>query len=181
MKSKSKLFIVVIDGPMGSGKTTLSKLLNKKLEGTARVPLDEIKKYISGTKKDHSFKKISQEMVMIMTEEYLKRGVSVIIEWAMKEVHVKDFIKIAKKNNAQCFIYQLNAPRELLVERVKERTKILLNKPKLEKKNIKNIEKHFEEHYDFHKKTKYDEAVIIDSEKLNPEQIVKLILKEIKK
>ena len=166
---------------MGSGKTTLSKLLNKKLEGTARVPLDEIKKYISGAKKDSSNKKISQKMVMMMTEEYLKSGISVITEWAMKDVYVQEFIKIAKENNAFCFIFQLTAPKEVLIERVKERTRILLNKPKLQKKNIENIEKHFKEHYDFHLKTKYTGAVIVDSEKLNLEQIVKLVLKEIKK
>jgi len=44
MKSKNKLFLILIDGPMGAGKTTASKLLHKKLLGTARVPLDEIKK-----------------------------------------------------------------------------------------------------------------------------------------
>jgi predicted ABC-type ATPase len=181
MKLKNKLSLIVIDGPMGSGKTTLSKLLHKKLEGTARVPLDEIKKYISGFRNDHLYKKTSQDIVKIMTEEYLKRGISVIIEWAMKGAHVEDFINIAKRNKARCFVYQLNAPPELLIKRVEERTKIFLNKSKLAKRNIENIKKHFEDHYGFHEKTKYEGAVVIDSKKLSPGQITKFILKEVKK
>lgn len=178
--SKKKLFMVLIDGPMGAGKTTTSRLLNKKLEGTARVPLDEIKKYISGFRTNPACKKISREIQMIMVEAYLKRGISVIIEWAMKQEHIENFIKIAKRNKARFFIYQLNAPKHLLIKRVKERTRMLKGRSRLTKESVEKIDKKFEKNYNFHFKNRYNEAIVFDSKKLSSEQIVKNILKEIK-
>jgi thymidylate kinase len=177
--STKKLFVVVIDGPMGSGKTTVSKLLNEKLEGTARVALADVKRFISGFEKDHNYNVVSQEIILVMVEEYLKRGISVIVEWAMKKERAEAFKEIAKKYNAQHFIYQLDAPKSLLIERVKERTGTLLDKSELPEKNIKNIEENFEKNYSFHIENKHDDVAVIDSEKLSPEQIVDHIIGEI--
>ena len=33
----TKKFLIILDGAMGTGKTTVSKALNEKLEGTARI------------------------------------------------------------------------------------------------------------------------------------------------
>lgn len=39
-------FLILIDGPMGSGKTATSKLLSQKLPDAARVALPDIKRLI---------------------------------------------------------------------------------------------------------------------------------------
>ncbi len=172
-------FVVIIDGPMGSGKTTTSKLLNEKLEGSARVSLADVKRFISGFEKDHIYNKISQEIIVVVVEEYLKRGISVIIEWAMNKDRTESFLEIAKKYDARAFIYQLEAPRDLLIQRVKDRTATSLNMLDLPEQNIKNIEENFEKNYTFHVENRYKNANVIDSEKLTPPQIVELMIKDI--
>ena len=172
---KSNLFLVIIDGPMGSGKTTTSKLLNEKLQGTARVALSDVKRFISGFDKDHKYNKISQEIILVMVDEYLKRGISVVVEWAMKVERVEIFKEIAKKYDARCFVYQFYAPKELLINRVKERTRSLLGVPQLAENNIKNIEDNFENNYNFHKENRYRDAIVFDSEKMTPEQMANQI------
>ena len=164
---------------MGAGKTTVSKLLNERLEGTARIALADVKRFISGFEKDHKYNKISQEIILVIADEYLKRGISVIVEWAMKKERVETFIEIAKKYEARFFVYLLDAPRELLIQRVKNRTALLLDKSELPEQNIKNIEENFEKNYSFHVENRYKDAVVLGSEKLAPEQIVEHILGQI--
>ena len=124
---------------------------------------------------------------MVLINEYLKRKVSVVVEWAtnvvidwkMKKQHTEIFAKIAKKNSARLFIYQLDAPKSVLIKRVKERTKLILNKSKLPKRNAENVERNFENHYTFHVKSKYNNSILLNSETLNPEQIANKILQDI--
>ena len=181
MEPEIKPFILILDGPMGSGKTTASKILNEKLEGTARVALADVKRFISGFEKDHAYNKISQEVIIVMTEEYIKRGISVIVEWAMRKERAETLKAIADKYNARFFMYQLDAPKELLIQRVKDRTKLMLNKPELSEKNLENIHENFETNYAFHVEHRHTGANVLNSEKLSSEQIVEKIIKEIEK
>ena len=180
IQMKSKTFLLILDGPMGSGKTTTSKLLNEKLQGTARIALGDVKRFISGFDKDHMYNKISQEVILVMVNEYLKRGISVIVEWAMNKKKVDSFKDIANNNKSRFIVYQLDAPRELLLQRVKERTHSLINKPELSKRNIKNIEENFDKNYGFHIENRHDSAIVLNSQELNPKKITNLILKELK-
>ncbi|MEI7709523.1 MAG: AAA family ATPase [bacterium] len=177
MQAKNKPFLLVLDGPMGTGKTTVSKLLHAKLEGTARVGFDDVKKFIYDFQKDHEYKKISQKVILAMANEYLKSGINVITEWVMKKERVADFMKIAKKNDARFFTYELDAPKELLIKRVKERNKksSTVLKPK---QSISELLKNFEKNYDYHSKNRHNHTKILNSEKLTPEQIARKILRD---
>ena len=170
---KDKPFLILIDGPMGSGKTTVSQLLHKKLKRTSHIGLDRIKRYISDFKRNPKDNEISRNIVFAMTDAYLKQGINVIVEQGMRDTHINAFKKIAKKNKIKCFIYQLDAPKKLLFERVHKRT-ALLGKPKTSTARI-------ERNYKIHLANKYKHMNIFNSEKLNPEQIAKLILKDLKK
>ncbi len=170
---EKKPFLILIDGPMGSGKTTVSIILHKKLKRTSYIGLDRIKRYISDFKKNPHDNEISRNVVVAMTDAYLKQGINVIIEQGMRKDHIEIFKKIAKKNNAKCYIYQLTAPKKLLTERVHLRT-ALQGKPRTSNARI-------ERNYKLHLENKYPHSVIFDSEKMEPEKIATLILKDIKK
>ncbi len=163
---------------MGSGKTTVANLLHPKLKDTAFLSLATIKRFITGFEKNHSYNVLSQEIIMLMTEKYLKNNINVMAEWAMSNKRVEAFKKLAKKHKIQIFIYQLHAPRELLVGRVTHRTKDLLTK--LTNKNIKNINENFDKNYNFRIENSYTDAKVLDSKKFTPTKLVNLILKDIK-
>ncbi len=169
---EKKLFLILIDGPMGSGKTTIAQILHSKLKRTAYIGLDRIKRYISDFKKNPIDNEISRNVVIAMTSEYLKQGINVIIEQGMREDYIKLLKKIAIKYKAECFIYQLDAPKELLQKRVIERTK-LANRPAIPKSRI-------ERNYKIHLSSKYKHTKVFNSDKLSPEVISKNILKEVK-
>jgi predicted kinase len=175
----NNLFIIVIDGPMGSGKTRTAKLLKEKLKGVTLLSLADIKRFISNYDENHDYNVISQEVIIILAEEYLKRGINVIVEWAMKEERSHQFKNIAENYGARYFVFQLSAPKELLLDRVKERTQLLLEVDTLPDKNIQRIESNFEKNYNFHSERKPKYATVIDSEKTSTDEIVKQILQSI--
>lgn len=169
---KKKLFLILIDGPMGSGKTTITQILHSKLKRTAYIGLDRVKRFISDFKKNPIDNEISRNVVLAMTSEYLKQGINVIIEQGMREDYIKLLKKIAIKNKAEFYIYQLDVPKELLQQRVFERTR-LANRPQIPKSRI-------DRNYKIHLSSKYKHTKVFDSEKLTPEVIAKDILKEVK-
>lgn len=173
IKKENRTFLLIIDGPMGAGKTTVAKMLHPKLKRTSHIGLDRIKVFISDFKRNPSDNKISGNIVLAMTQEYLKQGINVLIEQGLRGEQIEVLKKIAKKHKADCFIYQLTAPRLLLQSRVLNRTQIL-GKPKISKARI-------ERNYKIHLENRYIHAVVFDSEKLNPKQIANQILKEVKK
>lgn len=173
MKSKRKkpLFLIIIDGQMGSGKTTVASILHKKLKRTAYLGLDRIKWQISDFKRVPADNEIVRNVVGVMAKEYLRQGISVIIEQGMREKQIKALQRMVKQYNARCFTYQLEAPKSLLLQRISRRVKVA-GKPKISKARI-------ERNWRAHLKYKYPNAVIMDSEKLSAQKIASLILKAV--
>ncbi len=169
-----KPFLIVIDGPMGSGKTTLAKELHKKISSTSLISLDSLKPLVSEYKLDSvKHLNMASKIGRVMTKEYLKNQINVIVEKAFtREEFLKEFIK-GFKNKSRLFIYQLHSPLSLRIERIKERGPSFRDGkiPKLSK--IKRNSKHFEEY-------RYSKAKEFDTSKLTVRQMTNKILKDIK-
>ena len=169
-----KPFLIVIDGPMGSGKTTLAKELHKKISSTSLISLDLLKHFVSEYKLDSKkHLDMASKIGRAMTKEYLKNNINVIVEKAFtREEFLKEFIK-GFKNKSRLFIYQLHSPLNLRIKRIKERgpspnTGKIQKLPKIQKNS-----KHFEEF-------RYREAKEFDTSKLTVRQMTNKILKDIK-
>lgn len=165
--------MILIYGPMGAGKTTVARILNSKLKRTAHIGLDRIKSFISDFKRNHNDNEISRNVMLAMVHEYFKQGINVMIEQVMGEKHIEIFTKIAKKYDARLFVYQIEAPKELLNSRIIKRTQASGKKP-----TPKSI---IERSYKFHLENKYNKATIFNSEKMSPKEIANSIIKDLKR
>lgn len=172
MENNKKLFMILIYGPMGSGKTTVAKLLSKKLKRTAHIGLDRIKWFISDFKRNTNDNGITRNVIYSMVNEYFKNGINILLEQGMGIEHIERFKKIAQKNKAELFVFKLNADKKILDQRVKERS-IELGKdfPKM----------HIKKNYKLFLENNYKEAIEIDTSLISPELVTKKIIKEIKK
>jgi predicted kinase len=172
MRVLNKKFIIIIDGPMGSGKTTVATILHKKLKRTAHIGLDRIKWFISDFKRIPEDNEIIRSVVVAMTKEYLKQGISVIVEQGMRKERIETLKKIAMQNDAHFLAYQLTASKSVLFERVHQRPH-LSNRPKVTKARI---ERNYKAYLKSHKKPI---ATLIDVENVTAQQVANRILKDL--
>ena len=169
-----KPFLIIIDGPIGSGKTTVSELLHKKLRKTALISLDKIKRLVSDYKPMHKYHQLASEVGKAMVKEYLKNGWNVIIEKAFtREKFIKKYLNFNKNKGIRVFVYQIMIPFDIAIKRVRQREKFRNQISKLSTNRIKRNYRHYDSYG-------YKKAKIFDSLKLKPEKIAAEILKEVK-
>ena len=172
---------ITISGTPGSGKTTVAKLLEKKL-GLKYVYLGMIFRELADKHNMtlEEFGKYCEEHSQIDKEldnrqlEILKKG-DVILEGRLAGW-------LAYKNNITAFKVLIDADLETRVKRIVNREKGNLEKRKKELKEREKCEaKRYKDYYGINVKDKSIYDVIIDSAKKTPEEIVEFIIKKLKR
>jgi predicted kinase len=168
-----KKFMIIIEGPMGSGKTTVGKLLHPQLPRTAMLGIDRIKFFLSDFERGERDNTISDAVVREMCKEYIRRGINILIPQGFwKKEYIEPYLKLAEESGLQTFVYQLTAPREVLLERIHARPKPELAKtPVPEERILKNLHSWEDNRYELGK--------ILDTTSLTSDEIVQIILKDI--
>jgi len=169
-----KPFIAIIEGPMGSGKSTIGALVHKKLKRAALLSTDRIKWFISDFERGKRDNKITAKVMYAMVEEYLNQGISVLIAQGFwRKEYVDPYIKLAKEKNIDLFMYELEAPREVLLDRIQKRGKVDEARLPVPKERIlKNL--------DTWRQNRYGIEKVFDTSKQDPEEVARYILKELK-
>ena len=170
---------ITISGTPGSGKTTVAKLLEKKL-GLKYVYLGMIfrelaKKYNMSLE---DFGKYCEEHSEIDKEldnkqiDILKKG-EVILEGRLAGW-------LALRNKIPAFKVLIDADLETRVKRIINREEGSVEKRKKEiKKREKSEAKRYKEYYGINLKDKSIYDIVIDSSNKTPEEIVELIIKKL--
>ncbi len=165
--------IIIIDGPMGSGKTTVGKLLHPNLPRTAILSTDAIKFFISDFERGDRDNAISAAVLIQMCREYIKQGISLLLPQAFwKKEYLDPYLKLAEENNLKVFIYQLEGSKELLIDRIHNRPKPALAKTPVPEERILNNLKTWEDN-------RYQLGKVFNVDELSSEQIAKLILEDL--
>ena len=178
-KAMTTPFLVLIDGPMGSGKTTTTKLLNQKLPDSARIALPDIKRLIPNYKENEKTLKVVREVMKVMGEKYLEHGVSVIFEQITKAEGVEQLRSVAEKYGADFYAYRLTAPKELRSQRVQERTREMMNVSALPQAKVDELNGYFEPNNQFYLDNPLSGVETIDTEALTPDQVTDFLLEKI--
>lgn len=173
------LFLILIDGPMGSGKTTTTRLLSEKLPHAARVAFPDIKRLVPSYKENEKTLPVIREVMKVMIDKYLELGVSVIVEQVSKAEGVELLKAMAERRGAQFLAYRMNAPKDVRVARVRERTREMMDIPELPESKIKELEGYFEPNDQFYANNPSDLVEIIDTENTTPEQVVEMIISKL--
>lgn len=168
-------FLIFIDGPMGSGKTTTTKLLNSELPDTARVAFPDIKRLIPNYKENEKTIPIIKDVMGAMIDKYLEHNVSVVVEQITKQEGIKVLEGIAQKHNAKFFAYRVNAPKDVRWERVKERTREMMGIEKLPESKVDELRGYFEPNNKFYEEHPSDLSIQIDTLAHSPAEVVGLI------
>src|SRR3989344_2828868 len=168
-------FIIILDGPMGSGKSTIGALLAKRLKRTALVNEDRIKWFISDFRRSKRDNAIVRAVFIEMCKTYLKQDISLVITqgFLKNKRPLSPFVAMARKNNFKLFVYHLNAPRKVLLQRIKSRKKSKDAKTPIAKSRI-------ERNIRMWNKNRYTIGKEFQTDKTTPKRIATEILKDIR-
>lgn len=172
-------FLILIDGPMGSGKTTVTKLLNQKLPDTARIALPDIKRLIPNYTENQNTSMITREVMKAMIDKYLEYGVSVIVEQIMKAEGVEVLKSVAEKHGAKFYVYRLTASKEDRLKRVHGRTMQMLGSATLSQSKIDELAGYFEPNDLFYHNNPLNTAESIDTQAISEEQVAEYMISKL--
>lgn len=116
--------IIIIDGPIGSGKSTVAGLLYKALLHTVFLSVDKIKWLNSSFSRFNEADQIMADKVILgMCKEYLKAGLSVVIERSFRRKSmIQPYLNLSRRLKLPLLVYELTAPKSILISRIRHRT-----------------------------------------------------------
>ncbi len=117
-------FLMILDGMIGSGKTTLGNDLFKKISRFALVGMDRVKRNVSDYRRGEKDNEIARKIVYAMSEVYLKQNISVCVEQPFEsKKEIEEYEKLSKDYSVSLYKIQLIADPKVAFERVKNRQK----------------------------------------------------------
>lgn len=167
LHSMKKLFLLLLDGMTGVGKTTTSELLSKQIPRVATIGLDKVKLFISDFERGDRDNDIAREIVISMTKIYFDNSISVIVDQPIKTREIDIFENIARHYSLPIYKVQLFTSPEIAFERIMERMKSWVV-PTSEEQVRKNI--------GFFKSKKDIDFVQIDTTSKQSEEVTEQIL-----
>jgi predicted kinase len=115
--------LIILNGPSGVGKSTISTLLHVDMPESILIDVDEVRRTIPDYKENRQESlKLAYEKTEKLTEDAFKGGQSVIIDKAISYSDTLDsFISLANKYGAEVYEFLLFADKATIQARADER------------------------------------------------------------
>lgn len=164
-------YLILIDGPKGSGKSTLSELLKSNLSNTEFFSLDNERKFIEKTDSRDNDNKKAFEMIIEKLEKVFEQNKNAVVDCGISsDERVSVLDEISKRYGINVYKFSLIAPYDVLYSRVQER----------DKQRGKVFDKgRFEYTFNAQQSKSFDDFSIIDSSKLSPQEIFEIVYSKI--
>lgn len=159
--------VVFLNGTLNSGKSTIAKLLAKKLGNSAIVEMDIFHSFIEWMDIDRALP-IIHSLGVITIKQFVKEGLSVIIPYPLSLESYKKFEKKLKALDADIIVFTLAPKLEVLLSDRSEKKRGIWDKER--------IKYHYEGG-----QYKHLYGNIIDSSDQTPEETLNVILKKLNK
>lgn len=168
-----KLFIILLHGPMGSGKTTVSKQIFEDVVPCARVALPDIRRTISGDHRANG--DVARTTMYDLTESYLKQNIPVVIDVVCKEKYIAEHKRLAEKYDAIFLPYFIYADVGKRWERVCSRTAEMMGTDVLPESKLDELKPIFAENQKFYDALDGDLGSSLDTSNISVEEVVTII------
>lgn len=161
-----KKWIVALDGSKGAGKSTTVSFFKKLHPDVANISLDFVRSDIGIIGTSFEKNKIAFEEVKKRIVEKLESGKNVLLDCGLNDYRIQEIDLLASQAKAKVVFVSLNAPRDILINRVTARNKA--------KGNVFNAERFNEVHKVVMDKD-FSKFTIIDTANNSVSQVVEVI------
>lgn len=162
--------VISIDGPKGSGKTTIVGLLKQKFPSLVLLSLDEIRRSIPDAIPTEEFNKLAFVTLIRRVVEQADQQKDVIIDSGLTEERVALLKDAIRDTFGVWHAYALTAPHDVLLTRLKKRDQA--NKRRTN-------EERFERSYERQQQKSFEGVTVIDTTALTAEEIAEQIAKDL--
>jgi len=115
------LWLIVLSGYPGSGKTMLAKRLVADYPYLARIGIDELRQMLFYESFPCRDEFLVYSLIAEMRDTLLKKGYSVVIDSTAPDNVTRDFLLTSKVSPVNCLLVVFSVEREILVDRSLER------------------------------------------------------------
>jgi cytidylate kinase len=114
--------IILLDGPKGAGKSSVSNILINKLGNSIYLSLDNERKILVNQDKSKTeLNKEAFENIMRKALDYLREGNHLIIDCGLNEERIARLEELALLTHKKLYKFFLKASYDILLDRVKHR------------------------------------------------------------
>lgn len=115
--------IIIINGPTGIGKSTISRMVHKDLPLSFLLSIDEQRRYISHYRENRiESRDLVRNLALGIIDNYLQTGNNIIIDAVITDIEfIEKIVRIGQKHNSKIFEFILNYDKNTLIKRAKER------------------------------------------------------------
>lgn len=116
--------LIILNGPLGIGKSTLASRFAEEHPLTLRLDIDDIRRYISHWREQAEQSAISsKQMALAMARVHLELGHDVVVAQIVRSVELfNEFEQVAKDTNADYYEILLFTEKDEAIRRFKERS-----------------------------------------------------------
>ncbi|MCX6788005.1 MAG: AAA family ATPase [Candidatus Kaiserbacteria bacterium] len=165
-----KKFLILIDGPKGSGKSTLSNLLRNRLQDIEFFSLDTERGLLKRTSSIENDNKAAFHNMVEKSKAAFALDKHVVIDSGLSVERIATLEKVSRDYGVHVHKFSLIAPYTVLHSRVRERDEI----------KGKDFDKNrFDYTLQAQQSKSFDDFCVIDSDKLSPQEILEVVLKHI--
>ncbi|MBI2414419.1 hypothetical protein HYV31_01045 [candidate division WWE3 bacterium] len=100
--------IIIINGSRNSGKTTVAKILQKKIPNTAHVEVDSLRDFIDWMDGEVGAYTLSIENAALITNNFVTHGLNVIFTYLLENTDYQNIIKIFGSAGTKIYVFTLN-------------------------------------------------------------------------
>ncbi|MFA6185583.1 MAG: hypothetical protein WC720_05590 [Candidatus Shapirobacteria bacterium] len=154
--------IILLNGSINSGKSTVARILAKKISNTANIEVDELREFVNFLPLEDSIK-LNIENAALLAENFVKKGYNAIITYPLYKADYDYLIEEFESTNQKIFVFTLSPKLEIALTN--------RGKRKLTNWEIKRIKYHFDTGI-----PKPSFGIIIDNSNQKPEETVEKIL-----
>lgn len=159
--------IILLDGPKGSGKTTVGKLLEKKIANADYLSLDEIRRAIPDAKATTHFNQMAFDKLLEKLNQAINEGNIAIIDCGLTMEKLDTLEKTVTTLGVGLYKYSLNTSPETLFDRVAKRDL---------REGKRTDKERFDYVYQLQQAKEFRDYTTIDTELSSPNEIVSEII-----